>query len=235
MRPSVHQLLSENNLTPESLIYILCDHGKAILYPAAGSPVVTTIPLKDILAEMPRGMFLNISKGVALYARRIAAITDDGIYTMDDGRCFTGRRRTLKAHRDIRKALGLEPKPDLLATLVSQCAIFDNLPMAACLLELVTDPQGALINFVYRYCNGEMEKHLRLPKEKLIGHSMRELFVFDSAEHLNYFVAFADVAINGSNRICQSITPYGEPINLCLYRPAPGYCVCTSIKLSDIS
>ena len=86
---------------------------------------------------------------------------------MIDGRTFQGRKRYLSTHKKLRNELGLKASktlpgnvwevPQVPLKLMEKCRVLDDMPVAYCVIELVFDENGHGIDFIFRYCNQEME------------------------------------------------------------------------------
>lgn len=232
MDERARRFFDKNQIRPNQIKYLTHEERKTVVHLLDGRTPASNLPLKELLAALPEGEFLNIQKGVVVAAAQIGAISDLGVYTMSDGRTFQGRRRSLRAHRENRSLLENAPAHGAGRTpadfLVAQCAIFDRCPVAACLIELVLDESGGLIDFVFRYCNPEMEVMEGVPLEQMLGHTLRE--VFPRADHKK-LIAYADVALNGTSRMARSYHFInGEPQKIYCYQPAEGFCICVVKK-----
>ena len=89
---------------------------------------------------------------------QIVDISNDGIYTMSDGRSFQGRRRGLSDHRRLRaeiRRVDAQLRP-MSMSLLEKCSLLDDMPLAFCIIELVFNEDGHGVDFIFRYCNAEM-------------------------------------------------------------------------------
>lgn len=223
--------LKKHGIKPEHILAVYCNDRKAILCFDDGETLNTTLRFNEICAFLPDDKYEIISRGIALRRDGIAAISNEGIYTMIDGNTFQGRKRSLKAHKVLRKELCLETNGkdelhtnSLPLSLLEKCSVLDDLPLAFCVIELVFDKEGHGIDFIFRYCNKQMEVLEGLPLEKMIGHSFYEVFKNGDKKWL---VAYADVALNGVQRIIKDYSPEIEKtLSIHCYQPAQGYCAC---------
>lgn len=231
MNEKVNRFFMRNKIRPDAVKYILHEDRKTVVYLQDNRTAATNMPLKDVFQALPGGKFLNIQKGIILSARQILSITDEGVYTMVDGRTFQGRKRSLREHQDTRQmlCLGTEtPMHSTAAQLAEKCTIFDNSPIALCLIELQTDTTGSIIDFVFRYCNEKMEELEGVSIDKMVGHTIREIF---PGANYSKLIAYADVALNGTNRIADSYSfVNNEPQKVYCYQPEKGFCVCFVAK-----
>lgn len=231
MTEKVKRFFMRNHIRPDTIKYIIREDRKTVVYLQDERTPSTNMPLKDIFAALPGGKFLNVHKGVILAARQIQSISDEGVYTMLDGRTFQGRKRSLREHQDTRQMLFLDtetPMHSTAAMLAEKCTIFDNSPVALCLIELLTDSTGSIIDFVFRYCNAQMENLEGVPVEQMIGHTIRETF---PGANYSKLIAYADVALHGTNRIAESYNfVNNEPQKVYCYQPEKGFCICFVAK-----
>lgn len=95
---------------------------------------------------------------------------------MIDGKTFQGRQRNLSFHRKLRREMKFDlssssdsPAPKM--SFLEKCSILDDMPLAYCVIELVFDENGHGIDFVFRYCNKQMEVVEGLPIFEMLNHS----------------------------------------------------------------
>ena len=100
--------LKKHGIKPEHILAVYCKDRKAVLCFDDGEALTTSLRFNEIYAFLQADKYEIVSRGVALRRDGIAAISNDGIYTMIDGNTFQGRKRCLKAHKDLRKELNLE-------------------------------------------------------------------------------------------------------------------------------
>lgn len=85
--------------------------------------------------------------------------------------------------------------------------------------ELITG-----VDFIFRYCNAEMETIEGVPVEEMLGRSFYEVFPNGDKKWL---VSYADVALNGTKHILHDYSPeVDEYLTIHCYQPEPGYCAC---------
>ena len=88
----LHEWFQKNDLCPENILYLYRNDRKTVVHRMDGEEVALYAPLHSVLSALPEDMFLNISKGIVVCRSQIVDISNDGIYTMSDGRSFQGRR-----------------------------------------------------------------------------------------------------------------------------------------------
>ncbi len=236
MSNTIINFLQKNQIEPENVIYVLREDGKTVLHLLDGSTVSTQIPLKTVFTGLGEKDFFNIQKGVVVSAAQITDISAIGVYTMSDGRTFQGRRRSSREHQEHRRALnldGLVPAAEVQRlTLVEKCSVFDGAPFPICLLELLLTEAGTLRDFMFQYVNHEMELLEGRPAAELVGHTILELYQEIDVKAL---VAYADVALNGTNRIVQIVGfSSGRPMTVGCHQPEEGFCICCVTAVNDV-
>ena len=110
----LHEWFQKNDLCPENILYLYRNDRKTVVHRMDGEEVALYAPLHSVLSALPEDMFLNISKGIVVCRSQIVDISNDGIYTMSDGRSFQGRRRGLSDHRRLRaeiRRVDAQPRP----------------------------------------------------------------------------------------------------------------------------
>ena len=103
----LHEWFQKNDLCPENILYLYRSDRKTVVHRMDGEEAALYAPLHSVLSVLPENLFLNISKGIAVCRSQIVNISNDGIYTMSDGRTFQGRKRGLSDHRRLRAEIGL--------------------------------------------------------------------------------------------------------------------------------
>ena len=88
----LHEWFQKNDLCPENILYLYRSDRKTVVHRMDGEEAALYAPLHSVLSVLPENLFLNISKGIAVCRSQIVNISNDGIYTMSDGRTFQGRK-----------------------------------------------------------------------------------------------------------------------------------------------
>lgn len=119
-------------------------------------------------------------------------------------------------------------KTKLPLEILEKCTLMDESPLAFCVIELVFEKDGHGIDFIFRYCNREMEMFKGVKIENMINRSFYAVFPDGDKKWL---VPYADVAINGTRRIIHDYSPeIGENICVYCFQPQQGYCACLLVK-----
>lgn len=109
-------------------------------------------------------------------------------------------------------------------SLLEKCSLLDDMPLAFCIIELVFNEDGHGVDFIFRYCNAEMETIEGVPVEEMLGRSFYEVFPNGDKKWL---VSYADVALNGTKHILHDYSPeVDEYLTIHCYQPEPGYGAC---------
>ena len=228
--PRVIHLFSWKQVVPEDIKYILRIGQRTILYLLDGREVSSSLPVSTIKANLPESDFWNIQKGVVVSAHHTVHIDDDGIYTMIDGRKFQGRKRNLAEHK--RRRIYLTPiniseshtAKSAVEHMLQQCRLMDDAPIAFCVIELLFAEDGHSIDFVFRYCNQEMEAIEGHTVSEMMNHSLYSIFPGGDKK---WIVPYADVALNGTRRIVHDYSrEVDKVLTIRCFQPLHGYCAC---------
>ena len=220
----------KHSLCAENILYIYRKDRKTVIQRTDGEEFALFIPVRSVLSTLPESEFLSISKGTVVCRSHIVNISNDGIYTMSDGRTFQGRKRGLSSHRRLRTEIGLaETKPRPLSML-EKCSLLDDMPLAFCVIELVFNKDSHGVDFIFRYCNAEMANVEGVPVEEMLDRSFYEVFRNGDKKWL---VAYADVALNGTKHTLHDYSPeIDKYLTIHCYQPKPGYCACV-LQVTD--
>ena len=222
-------LFRRRQFTAADIKYMVHVGQQTILYLVDGREVTTSLPLKTVKENLPADIFWSIQKGIVISARYTISIDDNGLYTMVDGREFQGRSRNQAEHKRHRLMLNLPvshmelPNPGVPYGL-QQCALMEHAPLPFCVIELAFAENGHSIDFVFRYCNKEMESLKDVSADQLIDRSLYEVFPHGDRK---WIVPYADVALNGNSRVVRFHSSKTEKdFTIHCFRPSPGYCAC---------
>ena len=220
----------KHGLCAENILYIYRKDRKTVIQRSDGEEFALFIPVQSVLSALPESEFLSISKGTVVCRSHIVNISDDGIYTMSDGRTFQGRKRDMSSHRRLRTEIGLaKTKPHPLSML-EKCSLLDDMPLAFCVIELVFNKDGRGVDIIFRYCNAEMANVEGVPVEEMLNRSFYEIFRNGDKKWL---VAYADVALNGTKHTLHDYSPeIDKYLTIHCYQPEPGYCACV-LQVTD--
>ena len=222
----LHEWFQKNDLCPENILYLYRSDRKTVVHRMDGEEAALYAPLHSVLSVLPEDMFLNISKGIAVCRSQIVNISNDGVYTMSDGRTFQGRKRGMSDHRRLRTEIGLADTQShrMSMSLLEKCTLLDDMPLAFCVIELVFNEDGHGVDFIFRYCNAEMANIEGVPVEKMLDRSFYEVFPNGDKKWL---VSYADVALNGTRHTLHDYSPEVDKyLTIHCYQPEPGYCAC---------
>ena len=220
----------KHGLCAENILYIYRKDRKTVIQRTDGEEFALFIPVHSVLSTLPESEFLNISKGTVVCRSHIVNISNDGIYTMSDGRTFQGRKRSLSSHRRLRAEIGLAEKNPRPLSMLEKCSLLDDMPLAFCVIELVFNKDGHGVDFIFRYCNAEMANVEGVPVEEMLNRSFYEIFRNGDKKWL---VAYADVALNGTKHTLHDYSPeIDKYLTIHCYQPKPGYCACV-LQVTD--
>ena len=222
------RLFQKNSIAERDIKYLTHSQQHTVLHLLAGREIQTSIPLKTVAAQLSPEEFWSIQKGVVVAARYVVHIDSMGVYTMVDGQRFKGRGRLPSEHSRRRKVLETASSQSLSSRLplplLEKCTIMEDAPIAFCVIELVFNKDGHSIDFIFRYCNKEMEVLEGVPVSEMLNRSFYEVFPNGDRK---WIVPYADVALNGTRRILRDFSPeVNKFLVIRCYQPLPGYCAC---------
>lgn len=108
----------KHGLCAENILYIYRKDRKTVIQRTDGAEFALFVPVHSVLSTLPEKNFLSISKGIVVCRSHIVNISNDGVYTMSDGRTFQGRKRDMSSH--LRKE-------NTATTFVASQTVFPNL------------------------------------------------------------------------------------------------------------
>ena len=230
----IERYFKRRGIEVEHILYSYRTERNLVICMDSGDEISCSMLTRELIEHIPMDEFVLLRKGVVIRKSGILAISDDGIYTMIDGKTFQGQKRHLIEHKKLRTMLNLDNSrvhikdipvhPSISLTLLEKCSVLDDMPVAYCVIELVFDENGHGIDFIFRYCNKQMEMIEGVPVEDMVDHSFYEVFKNGDKKWL---VAYADVALNGVQRTLHDYSPaVDKTLTIHCYQPEPGYCAC---------
>lgn len=78
----------KHGLCAENILYIYRKDRKTVIQRTDGAEFALFVPVHSVLSTLPEKNFLSISKGIVVCRSHIVNISNDGVYTMSDGRTF---------------------------------------------------------------------------------------------------------------------------------------------------
>lgn len=218
MSTQIDNFLRKSNVVVTEVMYMTHDERKTCLHLTDGRKVETFHPLKRVIEAFPVGSFEVINKGIAI-APCFVERAQYNVFRMKDGVEFHGRAR--KKKDELCSQVLMNGKRGLEW---AQFSILDNLPIAFCIIELVVDENKHGIDFIFRYCNKEMEVLEGKPISEMINKSFYEIFKDGDQKWL---VIYADVAVNGVTKVIEDYSPeIGAKLKIYCYQPKPNFCAC---------
>lgn len=216
------RFFEKKGIDPLKVMYMTRDERKTVIHMADGSKEETFNTIKGIIEAFPSGIFECINKGVVISSKYVDSVNDN-VYTMSDGVQFKGRvRRTKEQKNNAQKY-----NSDINYPEWEEYHILDKMSLPFCIIELVFDEKNKAIDYVFRYCNAEMESFVNISANEIIDRSFFDIFKNGDRKWL---VSYADVAINGARR---EVEGYYSEMNVNLkiycYQPKPNYCACVFV------
>lgn len=238
MNSKIEKFFSKHNITPQDIKYIIREEGRTAIYIIGGKVVHTYNTIKEIRENLPADEFLYPNKGVVLAASQVVDVSD-GEYRMADGRSFRYRIHNSVKHDSRLLMLGrrlehIQAVADAQSAnaLRAKYSILDNMPLPACVIEVVIADSS--MEFVIRYMNRKMEEVQGLLANEAIGRPFSDFF--HQSSHMKWFAIIADVALNNNTRsVIEHSSSNDHDIKIYCYQPMEGYCVAVMLEpeLSD--
>lgn len=223
------RFLSRNKIKPTEILYIKHIDRKSQVCLKNGDVYDSYLPLKVLLDALPKGAFLNITKGVVISATEIKKI-DGNIYTLSDDTVFTGRVRGAGEHKANRKNLEKHKVADSrisAETVKQRFAVLDNSPLATCVIEAVFNTAGHSVDFIYRYANAALANLEKIRVDDMIDRSAYD--VFKRINH-KWIETYTAVAVDGASRIFEDTNiRSGRTVTAVCSQPLPNFCMITLI------
>ena len=226
----LHISVQKHGLCAGNILYIYRKDRKTVIQRTDGAEFALFVPVHTVLSALPERDFLSISKGTVVCRSHIVNISNDGVYTMSDGRTFQGRKRGMSSHRRLSAEIGLTNTKHHTLSMLEKCSLLDDMPLAFCVIELVFNEDGHGVDFIFRYCNAEMETVEGIPVEEMLNRSFYKVFPNGDKKWL---VSYADVALNGTKHTLHDYSPeIDKNLIIHCYQPEPGYCACV-LQVTD--
>lgn len=231
MEEKIAKFFDKNNINIKNIKYVVRDDKKTNIYLDNGNIVQTFIPIKNFVNELSSYGFLNINKGI-LISKGLIDHIEDSVYYLTDGEHFEGRKRTIGAHKHINELIKVKSEALSNVDIANRFSVLDEMPEAFCVIELVFNPNGSGIDFIFRYCNKEME----ILEGKRIDEMLNKSFykVFPKADK-KWLVAYSNVAITGEPTTFKAYSPeIGKDLMIKCFQPMKGFCACLLTTIDDI-
>lgn len=117
----------KHGLCAENILYIYRKDRKTVIQRTDGAEFALFVPVHSVLSTLPEKNFLSISKGIVVCRSHIVNISNDGVYTMSDGRTFQGRKRDMSSHRRLRAEIELTNTKHRPLSMLEKCSLLDNI------------------------------------------------------------------------------------------------------------
>ncbi len=234
MEGKILKYFKKNHIQIENIKYLTREDSKTCIHLLNDKTFFTYITIKDFFSSLEAHDFICVNKGIIVAKKQINFI-EDGIYHMSDGSTFQGRKRTVAAHKRLNETLHQSIADNLqtVSDIQNRFSILDNMPIAFCVIELVFNNDGHGMDFVFRYCNRQMEVIEGKTIEEMMNHSF--FSVFPNADK-KWLVAYTDVAVNGNARYIRDYSPEIEKeIFVRCYQPLEGFCACLLSPVDDLN
>lgn len=231
MEEKIAKFFNKNKINIQDIKYIIRDDKKTNIYLSNGKVVSTFIPMKNFVVELVNSNFTNINKGI-LVSNNLIDHIEDTIYYLKDGKKFEGRKRTTGTHKHLNELIKIKDEVLSNVDIKSKFSILDNMPAAFCVIELVFNKDGTSVDFIFRYCNKEMERVEGKTINEMIDHSFYK--VFPRADK-KWLAAYSNVAVNGIPTSFKDYSPeIGKDLLIKCFQPMQGFCACLITPTEDV-
>ena len=220
----IQNFLTKRNIRATQIMYVRREGKKTALYLDGGRVVHTFHGMKNIVDALPKDSLRVINKGIAVAPSFVRSV-DGNVYTMSDGTEIAGRLRSLHEHQAsalaCQKRQSTEDWQDF--------SIIHNMPYAFCIIELIFDGRSRGVDFIFRYCNKEMENLEGKTLDEMMNKSFYE--IFENADP-KWLLAYADIAANGGSRTIEGYSPeINADLRIYCFQPKPNFCACLLSKI----
>lgn len=227
----IQRFWERHQVTPDEILSVYRQGRHTVLCCQSGAEIYCTDPMRQVLEALPAEDFLSISRSAIVRRDKIVHISSSGVYTMADGKTFQGRTRYLSTHRKLKRELETRSSGGTLflpaADFYDKYSILDKMPVAYCIIELLFDENGHGIDFIFRYCNHQMEQVEGIPIQQMLNRSFYEVFKNGDKKWL---VTYADTALNGTPHTLHDYSPeIGKNLTIHCYQPEANFCACVLI------
>ena len=233
MDGKILRFFNRNNIHISDIKYLTREDNKTCIYITDGRIIKTFITVKDLYTVLAPYDYLCINKGIIVSKSQIRNI-DNCTYHMADGTIFEGRKRTAATHKRLNIALQQSTSPAVISSnILSRFSVLDRMPIGFCVIELIFNDDGSGVDFVFRYCNKEME-HIEGKKvEEMIDQSFYKVFPDGNKKWL---AVYTDVAVNGGYRYFRSYNQaIGRELLVRCFQPFENFCACVLIPVDELT
>lgn len=224
--------LQKNNIYINNIKYITRENKKTYIYLTNDKCISCFYTIKALSEILPKDIFYTIKKGTIVSKNYILNI-EKNIYTMLDGRIFEGRKRGLSKHKELNSSLNLHNNFCIssVADIQKSFSILDDMPMAFCVIELIINEKHHGVDFIFRYCNKEMEILEGKTLDEMLNHSFYDIF---ANANRKWLAAYANVALNGIPSTFTSYSPeIQKTLHIRCFQPLEGFCACLLMEVPN--
>lgn len=229
MESKISNFLRKHNFQSSDVMYLVRDGRKSSIHLSDSKIITTYIPIKTFLDYFNSDFFITINKGITINTCFVKSI-ENSIYTMYDGTAFKGRTRFSNRFKNNSDKISCAAKPT--SNIPELFSVMDNSPIPFTAIQVICDENGSGVDFVFRYCNSAMLSLEELSADEILNKSFYD--VFTNSDH-KWMVSFADVALNGNNKIiAYHLRDTERKVLAYCYRPCEGFCACTLIEIDEV-
>jgi len=229
MESKISNFLRKHNFQSSDVMYLVRDGRKSSIHLSDSKIITTYIPIKTFLDYFNSDFFITINKGITINTCFVKSI-ENSIYTMYDGAEFKGRTRFSNRSKINSDEILYTAKAS--NNIFGLFSIMDNSPIPFAVIQIIYKEDGGDADFVFRYCNSAMLSLEELSADEILNKSFYD--VFTNSDH-KWMVSFADVALNGNNKIiAYHLRDTERKVLAYCFRPCEGFCACTLIEIDEV-
>lgn len=232
MEEKIAKFLNKKHIDIGDIKYIVREEKKTVIYLINNKTTETFIPIKNFSDSLKPYGFISINKGIVISKSQVDKI-DNGTYYLLDGRKFEGRKRTVGKHKHMSDMINAKAESLSTMDISKRFAVLDNMPLAFCVIELVFNEDNAGVDFIFRYCNKQMEIVEGKSINEMLNHSFYKVFPHADKKWL---VAYSEVAVTGKSTTFKDYSPeIDKDLLIMCFQPVEGFCACVLNPIENVS
>lgn len=222
------------------IIYISIYDKLSYFHLKTREPFNLFITLSELEQLLPEDRFIRVSRNCIVAFDSIYSINASYLQLLNGETLLYSKRRekhlleSYKNYLEQKFSPSHTPNNDVLVQkMCDRYQIFNTIPLAFAIIELIEDKKSHSMDLVYRYANDSFALLQGFPLEQIVGNSFFNLF---SNASTKWIELYADVAFNG---IFREVTDYSQELHKFLrlqcFQPMYGFCACIITDISNDS
>lgn len=207
----------------DQIMYLTKKDRRTIIHFADKQTLATFCTIKGLVEEFPEGSLKIINKGVAIAPSYVSEHSHNAYHMTDD---VVFRERV---HSTEERSHADHESPSMFSW--KHFSVMDNIPIAFCVIEVISDGNNRGVDFVFRYCNNMMTSLEGKSIDEMVDHSFYSVFENGDSKWLD---AYSDVAMNGVTKVIESYSPeINKHLRIYCYSPKHMFCGCALIEVGS--